>query len=347
MMGGGPIHQLNHWEKVKLGWMDAGDIERVEASGSWSIAAASAPAGRRGLHIHRMVDCVARDYFVEYRPGADFDTAAPEPGVLVRLGPGDPAVGSRSHLLDMTPATGGGATDQDREHGMTDAALPVGATYSDPDAGVAITLTAASPEEAQVSVQIEDRLPPHLGVGWDPRVAWFADPDLTIPAVTTSDPALDYEWGTGAPLPEVPADGFSLRFDGFLAPASQGLFRFVTMSDDGVRLWVDDQLLIDAWVIQAATRNAADLRLGTDRVHRVRLEYFDHGGEASLRLGWQQDGSACQVMTFSAPPPDADSAEPDEMLGGCATTRPSGLLASLLLLAATGLYRMRARRARR
>jgi len=347
MMGGGAMHQLNHWEKVKLGWMDAADIETVTASGTYTIAPASAPSGRRGLHVHRMVDCVSRDYFVEYRTGAPFDTAAPAPGVLVRLAPGDPAVGSRSHLLDMTPATGGGETDHDRELGLTDAALAVGATYLDPEAGVSFQLLAATDDRADIAIQIDDRAPPPAGEGWSPRVAWFADPDLTVPAVISSDPALDFEWGTAAPRSDVPADGFSLRFDGVIAPAADDVYRFVTVSDDGVRLWIDDQLLIDDWQIQAATRTAADLALEGTRAHRVRLEYFDHGGEASLRLGWQRasDGSACQVMTFSAPPPEEPAREADPVAGGCSTsTRPPGLIAALLLL--VGLVLVAARAAR-
>src|SRR6185503_12257791 len=106
---------------------------------------------------------------------------------------------------------------------------------------------------------------------------------------------------------------------------------------------------IDAWQIQAATRNAADLALDRARAHRVRLEYFDNGGEAALRLGWQRagDGAACQVITFSAPPPDPDRPPPADMLaGGCsASTRPPGLIAALLLLA--GLVLLGAARRRR
>jgi len=60
--------------------------------------------------------------------------------------------------------------------------------------------------------------------------------------------------------------------------------RFTLFADDGVRLWVDDWLLIDEWQDQVATFSA-EVSL-TPGHHRMRLEYYERGGSAGVRLGW-------------------------------------------------------------
>jgi len=68
-------------------------------------------------------------------------------------------------------------------------------------------------------------------------------------------------------------------------PFHAGTYRFTVFADDGVRLWVDDRLLIEQWQDQAATYSA-DIALSAG-YHRVRLEYYEGSGSAGVRLGWE------------------------------------------------------------
>lgn len=61
---------------------------------------------------------------------------------------------------------------------------------------------------------------------------------------------------------------------------------FTLFADDWVRLWVDDRLLIDRCQDQVATYSA-DISL-TQGYHQVRLEYYEGGGSAAVRMGWQR-----------------------------------------------------------
>jgi len=56
-------------------------------------------------------------------------------------------------------------------------------------------------------------------------------------------------------------------------------------ADDGVRLWVGDRLIVDAWdpPLRGEARRSASLDAG---VHRLRLEYYDATGDASVSLTW-------------------------------------------------------------
>ena len=122
------------------------------------------------------------------------------------------------------------------------------------------------------------------GGPWD--AAYYANRDLSgTPALTRQDAALDFDWGWGSPDPAVPADNFSavwtrsVEFGG-------GRYTFTTYSDDGVRLYVDDQLVIDSWRPMRGYRSATlNLSAGT---HTVRLEYFERTGVALVRLTWRR-----------------------------------------------------------
>jgi PKD repeat protein/uncharacterized protein YraI len=123
--------------------------------------------------------------------------------------------------------------------------------------------------------------PPVAISGW--RGEYFDNRDLQgQPVLVRDDPDIDFDWGTGSPDPKVPADNFSARWAiGRDLPA--GTYRFSTWVDDGVRMWVDDQLIIDDWR-EGSTRNvAADLNL-TRGTHAARVEYFESTDTALIQL---------------------------------------------------------------
>jgi hypothetical protein len=112
----------------------------------------------------------------------------------------------------------------------------------------------------------------------------FANPSLEgAPALSRQDATIGLDWGTGAPVADIPADGFSVRWTQPLY-FDASTYRSTVTTDGGVRLWVDSHLLIDVWHAFHGTR-AATIGL-TAGVHRVRMEYFDDGGGAVARLGW-------------------------------------------------------------
>jgi hypothetical protein len=121
-----------------------------------------------------------------------------------------------------------------------------------------------------------------------PTAAWFGqyfnNRSLAgSAALIREDAEIDFDWGFGSPGPGVDADDFSARWTRSVY-FEEGAYRFTVTTDDGVRLWVDDRLLIDQWQDQAATYSA-DLSL-TQGCHRVRLEYYERNGAAEVDLNW-------------------------------------------------------------
>ena len=121
---------------------------------------------------------------------------------------------------------------------------------------------------------------PQYSTTW--RGEYFANRWLAEAPVLIRDEAeINFNWGTGSPGSGVPADNFSARWQRYVWFEAD-TYRFTVFADDGVRLWVDERLLIDQWQDQIATYSA-DLSL-TQGYHRVRLEYYEHSGSAAVRL---------------------------------------------------------------
>jgi hypothetical protein len=114
-------------------------------------------------------------------------------------------------------------------------------------------------------------------------------PNITLagsPSATRCETAIGYVWGAGGPGTGVGPDSFSVRWSGQFDFAG-GSTTFTATADDGIRVWVDGTLVIDAWVDQSATTYQATRTL-TAGTHLVRVEYYERTGDAVAQLGWAQ-----------------------------------------------------------
>ena len=105
------------------------------------------------------------------------------------------------------------------------------------------------------------------------------------PALTQNESEINHIWA-GVPASGIQADGFSIRWTADI-PVEAGTYRFTTRVDDGVKLWIDNQLLIDQWKPQRATLYSADIIL-TGGTVPVKMEYYDQDGDAIASLRWSK-----------------------------------------------------------
>ncbi|WP_431899975.1 PA14 domain-containing protein [Nonomuraea sp. bgisy101] len=83
-------------------------------------------------------------------------------------------------------------------------------------------------------------------------------------------------------------------------PASQ-TYTFSMIGDNGFRLWVDNQLIIDNWRdIWDVEQVGTPIALEAGRKYDVKLEYFEHYGGANLRLRWQSPDLAKAIVPTEA-----------------------------------------------
>jgi hypothetical protein len=105
------------------------------------------------------------------------------------------------------------------------------------------------------------------------------------PFLALNERLLDFNWGKGAPADGIPGDDFSARWTRTV-DLPEGVHRFHAQVDDGVRLWVDEVLVIDEWQEGAARTFSVDLDL-SGGLHSIRVEYYEHTGHARIEVWWE------------------------------------------------------------
>jgi hypothetical protein len=119
------------------------------------------------------------------------------------------------------------------------------------------------------------------------RGAYYANSDLSgVATLVRNDREINFDWGRGAPAIGLPSDNFSARWTRTMA-FEDGLYRFHVSVDDGARLWVDERLVIDSWRDGELRQVTGDQRL-SGGYHSLRVEYYERGGEALVRVWWEK-----------------------------------------------------------
>jgi hypothetical protein len=153
--------------------------------------------------------------------------------------------------------------------------------------------------------------PPPSGSGL--KGEYFNAMDFTSPILTRTDAVVDFNWGTGAPDPALGVDTFSVRWSGRVQAPTTEPYTFFTSTDDGVRLRVNGQLLIDRWVDQSATEWSGSIALVAGAWVAIEMEYYENGVDASARLSWSSPSTPKQVIPSARLSPEA-AASPANLL---------------------------------
>lgn len=104
------------------------------------------------------------------------------------------------------------------------------------------------------------------------------------------------EWGTGYPDPDIRPDYFTIRWSGQVLPRYTQKYWFVARVDDGVKLWVNDQLIINRWPggSVADQTGAIDLKGGV--YYNIVMEYYEAASSAEAHLSWYSEDQAKQII---------------------------------------------------
>ncbi len=128
---------------------------------------------------------------------------------------------------------------------------------------------------------------------------YYANVNLSGTSVLQRTETINFNWGMTSPGAGVPVDNFSIRWSGQIEAISTGAYQFQTNSDDGVRVWVNGQLLIDNWTPHGATLDTSTaITLTAGQKYNIIVQYFDSGFDAVMQLLWKKPGDA----TFTAVP---------------------------------------------
>ena len=128
------------------------------------------------------------------------------------------------------------------------------------------------------------------------RASYFSDRKLESSPIIQRELAVDHDWHKDAPIEAVPPDKFSVRWDSCLRIEDDQVepVTFQINANDGARVFVDGESLIDGWERDSGTHRrgigSGELTLEPG-IHHLRVEYFESLGAASIKFAASFDGS--------------------------------------------------------
>ncbi len=135
------------------------------------------------------------------------------------------------------------------------------------------------------------------------------------PALTRTDPTVNFSWGNGSPDPALPSDNFSVRWSGQVQAQFSETYTFYATTDDGVRLWVNGALMIDEWIDQGPTAWSRSITLVANQKYNITMEYYEHTGGASAQLSWVSPSTPYQIVPQSVLTPTLGTLVPGTGIG--------------------------------
>ncbi len=173
------------------------------------------------------------------------------------------------------------------------------ATISDAIAahsGASLTATELANLAAYVA-QIGGQEPaPGGGTGSTPNTgtglagSYFNNTTLTGSALLQRIEQVNFSW-SGSPGTGVEGNQFSARWIGQVEATATGNFQFQTRSNDGVRLWINGNLVVDNWTSHATINDVTgNIALTKDQRYTITMEFYDNTNSAVAKLYWKRPG---------------------------------------------------------
>ena len=188
----------------------------------------------------------------------------------------------------------------------------------------------------QVESVVAVASPATQGNGIGLKGEYFDNKDFSNLKVIRIDPEINFDWGRGSvfdskpgsPDPAIEPDTFSVRWLGQVQPKYSEAYTFYTVSDDGVRLWVDDKLLIDDWNDHPSTEKSGAISLIANQKYNIKVEYYENGGSSSIKLLWSSSSQSRESIpktqlypvSIAGPTVDSFAASASTITSGQSTT---------------------------
>nr|MDA3853076.1 PA14 domain-containing protein [Bacteroidales bacterium] len=131
------------------------------------------------------------------------------------------------------------------------------------------------------------------------RARYYSGSDFNALALERIDTTIAFDWSDVSPMASLLADNYSVRWQGKIKAPHSGVFTFFINSDDGRKLWIDDQLIIDRWQAGSSTYSAT-ISLEKDQLYTIKVEYFENVGNAHIQLDWMTSSIDRQCIPSSA-----------------------------------------------
>lgn len=122
------------------------------------------------------------------------------------------------------------------------------------------------------------------------RAEYYAGRNFEQKKHTRTDHSLDFDWRGRTPAPGLEESEFSVRWTTKLTPPKSGTYLFVALVDDGTRVFIDGNSVIDAWGDHDSEDFKGKIYLEKGRSYDLEVEYFNGILEGEMHLRWQLPG---------------------------------------------------------
>ncbi|OKP94570.1 glycosyl hydrolase [Paenibacillus sp. P32E] len=130
---------------------------------------------------------------------------------------------------------------------------------------------------------------------------YFNNAELSgTPALIRNDKKIDFNWHGNGPAAGLNKDTFSVRWTGKIKAGYSEMYTFTASSDDGIRVWIGGQLIIDSWKKQSGVSREGSMQLSAGVSYDIKVEYYENRGDASIRLMWESPSQKSAVISPSA-----------------------------------------------
>jgi len=125
---------------------------------------------------------------------------------------------------------------------------------------------------------------------------YFNGMNFETPVFSRRDDVIQFDWNTGSPDASVNVDQFSARWTGQIQPKYTDTYTFYINSDNGRRLWINGQLIIDKWISDYGIEYSGTITLKAGQKYDIKLEYFENDGGANCKLEWSSQLQTREVV---------------------------------------------------
>ena len=125
------------------------------------------------------------------------------------------------------------------------------------------------------------------------------------------DPNIDFNWVRNTPGNPIKEDNFTATWTGFIQPEFSEEYQFEVQADDGIRVWIDNQLVLSKWEGAPAgaegfvmgnnnqNKEQGSIQLNAGKRYAIKVEYFENQQNASARLFWSSKNTEKQIVRSS------------------------------------------------
>ncbi len=137
-----------------------------------------------------------------------------------------------------------------------------------------------------------------------------ANPFTNKPTLIRTDPTVNFLWNASGPDPSIGASNYAVRWTGIVQPTFSETYTFSVTIDDGARLWINGQKIIDAWTNQQPAIFTASLPMVGQQFYNIQMDYYyQNDGLAQASLSWSSPSTPkeivpqTQLYPYTNPPP--------------------------------------------